>query len=281
VNPWTLAWRRFIHTPSALAGVVVVGGVAAAALLAPLLAPADPLAQPDPVALQNLPPGPGHLLGTDAFSRDVLSRTLYGARISLSVGMGAALLAMIIGGAIGIAAGLGSPLVDLALMRLVDVMLALPRIFLLMAVFALWESLPTAAVIALIAVTGWFHTSRLVRAHVRELRGSEFVTAATALGAGPSGVVRHLLPHVGTTLIVSATLDVGNIVLLEAGLSFLGLGVRPPTPSWGNMIMEGRELLSQAPGVALAPGLALVLTVIAFNLVGDALRDALEPRHAR
>jgi len=281
VSPWRRAGRRFFGDRAAVIGLGVAGAVLLAALLAPLLAPYPPNAQPDPVALQRLAPGARHLLGTDAFSRDVLSRVLFGARVSLTVGLGAALLAVLIGGSVGLAAGLARPWLDRLLMRGVDVALALPRIFLLLAVFALWEGVPIGAVILLIAVTGWFETSRLVRAHVRSLRTADFVLAATALGAGPGRIARHLLPHVAATIIVSATLDIGNIILLEAGLSYLGLGVRPPTPTWGNMILEGRDLLFTAPWVAVAPGVALVLTVVAFNLVGDGMRDALDPRGVR
>jgi peptide/nickel transport system permease protein len=274
-------WRRVAAHPPALGGGAVAAVVLLAAAAAPLLAPADPTYIPDPVGQQLLPPGPGHLLGTDALSRDVLSRLLYGARVSLAVGIGSAVLAVLVGGAVGFAAGLARPAVDGALMRSVDVLLALPRVFLLLAVFALWQGVPIPVLIVVIALTGWFETSRLVRTHVRQLRRADFVTAAVALGGGRRRVLGHLLPHVAATIIVSATLDIGSIILLEAGLSFLGLGATPPAPTWGNMIREGHSLMFTAPWVALAPGLALTLTVIAFNLLGDGLRDALEPRRAR
>lgn len=274
-------WRRVFHNRPALLGGATVLLVLVVALLAPLLAPHDPLAMPDPVGMRAAAPSFSHWLGTDAFSRDVLSRLLFGARVSLAVGIASAALAVLIGGAVGFAAGLGGTAVDTLLMRGVDVLLALPRVFLLLAVFALWEGVPLNALILVIALTGWFPTSRLVRAHVRTLRGSDWARATIALGGGPRRVVRHLLPHVAATIIVSATLDIGNIILLEAGLSFLGLGMRPPTPTWGNMILEGRSLLFTAPWVALAPGIALTLTVIAFNLLGDGLRDALDPRAGR
>ncbi len=271
-------WTRVRRRGPAMAGLALVTVAVAAAVFAPWLTPYHPNAITDPVGSQLLPPGAAHWLGTDAFSRDVLTRILHGARISLAVGLGAAVLATVLGGVVGFAAGLGPPLLDAALMRGVDVLLALPRLFLLLAVFALWEGLPLWAVVGLIAATGWFETSRLVRAHVRELRSADFLTAAVALGAGPMRLVRHLLPHVAATLIVSATLDVGGVILLEAGLSFLGLGLQPPTATWGNMILEGRSLLFTAPWVALAPGVALTITVVAFNLFGDGLRDALDPR---
>jgi peptide/nickel transport system permease protein len=275
-------WARFRARRVAVVGLVVVVLLAVAALGAPLFAPADPLAQPDPVALQNQPPSPEHPLGTDRFSRDVMSRLLYGARVSLGIGAAAALLAAVIGAGVGVAAGLGSPLVDQLLMRGVDVALALPRVFLLLLVLALWEGAPAGVVIVLLAVTGWFQTSRVVRALVRRLREAEFVQAARALGTGRWGLVRrHLLPHLAPTVIVAATLDVGNIILLESGLSYLGLGIRPPAPSWGNMILDGKDQLLGTPWVAAAPGLALLVTVVAFNLLGDGLQDALDPRRER
>jgi len=277
VSPWRHAVRRFARNRPAVAGAALVALLAAGALLAPVAG--DPLAQPDPVGLQDRPPSPAHPLGTDPFSRDVLSRTLHGARVSLVIGVGAALLAVTLGAGVGLAAGVAGRRTDQLLMRGVDVAMALPRIVLLLAVFGVWREAPAAAVVALIAATGWFQTSRIVRAMVLALRESDFVLAARALGAGgPAIVRRHLLPHVAAPVIVSASLDVGNIILLEAGLSYLGLGVRPPTPTWGNMIMDGKDVLLTAPWVALAPGLALVATVVAFNLAGDGIRDALDPR---
>lgn len=271
---------RARRNPALLVGGTIVLLMLLVALLAPLVAPYDPLAVPDPVGQQHLEPGVSHPLGTDAFSRDILSRLIYGARVSLAVGIGSALLAVLIGGAVGLAAGLAGPLVDGLLMRAVDVLLALPRIFILMAALAFWEGAPLWGIITLIAVTGWFDTSRLVRQHTRSLVQSDFVVAARALGGRATHVARHLLPHVSATVIVSATLDVGNIMIIEAGLSYLGLGVRPPTPSWGNMILEGRGALFTAPWEVLAPGIALVVTAVAFNMVGDALRDALNPKLA-
>lgn len=263
--------------PSMMLGAGIAAAVIAAAVLAPLVTSQNPLAMPDPVGLRAAPPSPAHLLGTDGFSRDVLSRLLYGARISLAVGIGSALLSVLIGSLVGIAAGLGGPALDTLLMRTVDVALALPRVFILLATLALWEGAPLGAIILLIAVTGWFGSSRLVRADVRRLLAEPWADATLALGGGRRRLLRHLLPHIASTIIVSATIDIGNIILLEAGLSFLGLGIGPPTPSWGNMILEGRALFFTAPWVTLAPGAALTLTVVAFNLVGDGLRDALNP----
>ncbi|MFI5206386.1 MAG: ABC transporter permease [Gemmatimonadales bacterium] len=229
-RPWTRALGRLRANRGAAAGSLAALLLLVVAVLAPLLAPHDPLAMPDPVGLRAAAPSLHYLLGTDAFSRDVFSRLLFGARVSLTVGIASAGLAVLIGGAVGFAAGLGPRPLDAALMRGVDVLLALPRVFILLAVLALWESAPLWAMIALIAATGWFSTSRLVRAHVRALRGADWAAATVALGGGRRRLARHLLPHVAATIIVSATLDVGNIILLEAGLSFLGLGLKPPTP---------------------------------------------------
>jgi peptide/nickel transport system permease protein len=281
VSPLRRAWTRFRAHRLAVASGALAVLLVLAALGAPLLAPADPLAQPDPVALQNQPPSTEHPLGTDRFSRDVASRLVYGARVSLGIGVAAALLAVLIGAGVGLAAGLGSPLVDQALMRSVDVGLALPRVFLVLLALALWEDAPAGAVIGLIAVTGWFQTSRVVRALVLRLRTSDFVLAAHALGAPGSRLALHLLPHVAPAVIVSAMLDVGNIILLESGLAYLGLGVRAPAPSWGNMILEGKDQLLSAPWVAVAPGVALLVTVAAFNILGDGLQAALDPRGER
>ena len=277
-SAWGVGLRRFLRSTPARLGAAAAALVVLAALLAPLLAPHDPLAMPDPVGLRAAAPTASHWLGTDAYSRDVLSRLLYGARVSLAVGLASASLAVLIGGLVGLAAGLGGATLDALLMRGVDVLMALPRFFLLLAALALWRGAPLGTLVLLIALTGWFQTSRLVRAHTRILLGSEWPRATIALGGGRRRLVRHLLPHVGATIIVSATLDIGSIILLEAGLSFLGLGLQPPNPTWGNMIYEGRALLFTAPWVALAPGLALTATVIAFNLLGDGLRDALDPR---
>jgi peptide/nickel transport system permease protein len=275
------AWSDFRGRRAAVVGAAVTGAVVLVTLAAPLLAPHDPAAILDPVNLRLQPPGMAHPLGTDLLSRDVLSRVLHGARVSLLVGIAAAALAAIIAGAVGFAAGSGGSRLDSILMRGVDVLLALPRFFMVMVIFAFRDGLPLIAIVALLGATGWFDLARQVRSRVRELAGSDFVTAARALGGGRMRVARHLLPHVAATLIVGASLDVGNIMLLEAGLSFLGLGVAPPTPTWGNMILEGREVLFSAPWVALAPGVALVTTVTAINLAGDGLRDILDPRSRR
>ncbi len=261
--------------------LLAVGLLYLIALAAPLLAPYDPAAQLDLVAGRLLPPSLVHPLGTDALSRDVLSRLLYGARLSLSIAALAVLVAVTVGTAVGLAAGLAPGALDAFLMRAVDAALAIPRVFLLLVVLALWEHGGVTALVLVLGLTGWLGTSRLVRAEVLSLRRRDFVLAARALGLpGWRIALRHVLPNAAAPIIVTATLGVGNTVLLEAALSFLGIGVRPPLPSWGNMIADGQAFLPTAPWQAIVPGLAVVGTVIAFSVLGEALRDALDPRSA-
>ncbi len=219
-------------------------------------------------------------LGSDAFGRDVWARLLYGARISLSIGALAALLAMTLGVAIGGAAAYAGGAVDFALMRFVDSMLAFPRLFLVVALAAVFETGETVVVLVL-AATGWMGASRLVRAEILALRERDFVAAAEAVGQRPRRIfLRHLLPNALAPVIVSTALLVGDIILVEAALSFLGLGVQPPTPSWGNMVADGAHHVATAWWVSTFPGLAIALAVVALHLLGDGLRDALDPRFA-
>lgn len=260
-------------------GLALVAALYLVALLAPWLAPYDPAAQLDLVAGKLLGPSLAHPLGTDAVSRDLLSRLLYGARLSLWIAALAVLLAVTLGTAVGLAAGLAGGAVDALLMRAVDAALAVPRVFLLIVVLALWQHGGVVALILVLGVTGWFGTSRLVRAEVQSVRRRDFVLAARALGlSGGRIALRHVLPNVAGPIIVTATLGVGNTVLLEAALSFLGIGVRPPLASWGNMIADGQGFLATSPWQAIVPGLAVVGTVMAFSVLGDALRDAWDPR---
>jgi peptide/nickel transport system permease protein len=251
--------------------------LAAAAVIGPTFLP-DPLAQPDILA-GSLPPGLGHPFGTDQLSRDVLARVVAGAQISLSVALLAVALSATIGGAVGLVAGYWGGAVDAVLMRFVDGALAIPRLFILLLTLAVWERIPVTALVLMIGATGWFSTSRLVRGEVLRLREESYVRAAEALGARRRRVIfRHLLPNALGPLLVASTLAVGDVILLEAGLSFLGLGIQPPTPSWGGMILESKEVLVSAPWTGIFPGLAIVITVLSVNLFGDALRDALDPR---
>jgi peptide/nickel transport system permease protein len=253
--------------------------LATAAIVGPAFLP-DPLAQPD-ILGGSLPPGLGHPFGTDQLSRDVLARVVAGARISLSVALLAVALSATIGAAVGLIAGYWGGLVDAALMRFVDGALAIPRLFILLLTLAVWERIPVAALVLLIGASGWFGTSRLVRGEVLRLREESYVRAAEALGARRRHVIfRHLLPNALGPLLVASTLGVGDVILLEAGLSFLGLGVQPPTPSWGGMILDSKEVLVSAPWTGVFPGLAILITVLSVNLFGEALRDALDPRRA-
>jgi peptide/nickel transport system permease protein len=265
------------------AGALLIGLVVALAVLAPVVAPLDPAAQRDVVATRLLPPGATdvfgsfHLLGTDRLGRDVWSRLVYGARVSLGVGVLAVLLSVGIGILIGAAAALARGSVRTLLLALTDFALALPRVVLILLLAALWSpNLPL--VVLVLGLTGWMPIARLVHAESRALMQRPFVEAAVALGSGRRRLLfRHLVPNVATPVIVAAALGVGNAILLEAGLSFLGMGVQPPAPSWGNMIASGRDALVNAPWIAIAPGGALVLVVVGCTLLGDALQDQLTP----
>jgi ABC-type dipeptide/oligopeptide/nickel transport system permease subunit len=258
-------------------GLLLVALVVAAAVLAPWLAPFDPLSGD----LRNaylLGPGGRFLLGTDSQGRDVLSRVLYGARLSLSVGLISQSVAVSLGVVLGLVAGYYGRWVDAVVMRLADVTLAFPTLLLLIAVAAAVKpSLPVVFVV--IGIVGWAGMARLVRGQVLVLKRSEFVLAAQALGALDRRVLlRHLLPNVRTQVIIAATLGIAGSMMAEAALSFVGLGAQPPTPSWGAMVADGRDLLRVAPWVSFAPGIAIGLAVLGFNLVGDALRAAYDPR---
>jgi peptide/nickel transport system permease protein len=262
----------------ALAALVVL---AAAVVLVPALASHDPLRIEDVLARRLVPPfgrdarGVFHLLGTDRFGRDLFVRMMLAGRLSLLVGFAGAALAGLTGTVAGALAGWSGGVVDRALMAAADFLLALPRLVLLLVGVALWEP-GLATILVVLALTGWMGIARLVRAEVIAVRARPFVPAAEALGARPRRVlVRHVLPNAIGPALVATTLGVGNAILLESGLSFLGLGIQPPAPSWGNMIAGGRDLLVVAPWVALAPGIALVATVLAVSVLGDAWRDRL------
>jgi peptide/nickel transport system permease protein len=274
-------WRRFFRLRPTSWGLGILTFLLLVALAAPLLAPFDPNRQLDIVQLTNRPPSWTFLLGTDPLSRDVWSRLVYGTRVSLGIGALGALVAVALGTLVGALAGYYRRWIDAVLMRGVDVGLALPRIFVLLMAVALWDGLPFAALVVAIGLTSWFGTSRLVRAEVLSLRQRDFVVAARALGAGSSRViVRHVLPNAAAPIIVSAALGVGNVLLLEAALSFLGIGVPPPDASWGNMIADGMPSIYTAPWSTFFPGLAISLVVMSLNGVADGVRDALDPREA-
>ena len=218
------------------------------------------------------------LLGSDGFGRDMLSRMLYGARVSLAVGLLAVALALTLGIALGAAAALGGWLVDALVMRGVDALLSFPWLFLMLALSALFRP-GTSATVAILGLTAWMGISRLTRAEILSLKNREFVVAARAIGQRPLAIFwRHLLPNAFTPVLIQATLLIGVLIVVESSLSFLGMGIQPPVPSWGNLISEGRPVLLQAWWVATFPGAAIAVTVIAFNLLADGLRDTLDPR---
>jgi len=273
---WIGRWRRAMSWPVALLALLIVLVIAV-----PMLAPRDPLAIGDVLSLRLLPPGARdvngelHLLGTDRFGRDLFVRMMLAGRISLAVGVVGSLLAGALGTLLGALAAWRRGAVDATLMAVADALLAVPRLVLLLVCAALWRPGLTTVVVVLVA-TGWMGVARLVRGEVLGVKTLAYIDAASALGASSWRVLwRHAIPNALGPAIVSTTLGVGNAILLESGLSFLGLGIQPPRPSWGNMIAGGRDLHVAAPWVAIAPGAALILTVLACTLIGDSLRDRL------
>jgi len=274
--PAPLVWKRLTRDPWGRLGLAIVATLAVLAVAAPLLAPGDPF-RGDLAASLRAPSG-AFLLGSDAQGRDILSRVLYGARLSLAVGLISQGIAMTLGVTLGLVAGYYGRWVEGVIMRVADVTLAFPSLLLLIAIAAAVKpSLPVVFVV--IGVVGWAGMARLVRGQVLVVRGLEYVQAARALGASDARIIaRHLLPNVVAPVIVAATLGIGGAIMAEAALSFIGLGAQPPTPSWGAMVAEGRDLLRVAPWVSLVPGLAIGLAVLGTNLLGDGLRDALDVR---
>ncbi len=269
-------FRTFYANPLAIAGTVVVGLLLFVAVAAPLIAPYDPQAIDTWHILEA--PSAAHWLGTDALGRDCLSRLVYGARISLLVGFVAVGIATLTGTLLGAVAGYYGGRIDWLIMRLVDIMLCFPTIFLIMAVIAflqpsIWN------IMAVIGLTGWMGVARLVRAEFLSLRKRDFVLAARISGASDFRIaIFHILPNALAPVLVSATLGVGGAILTESALSFLGIGVQPPVPSWGNMLTEGKDNLEIAWWLSVYPGLAILVTVLGYNLLGEGLRDALDPR---
>lgn len=282
-----LAWWRFTQHRMAVAGLLVVALLAASSVLAPWLSPYDP--DKPQLQAQLQPPSLGHPLGTDDLGRDLLTRILYGGRISLSIGVWAMTLAVLVGTAVGAAAGYYGRTVDSVLMRFTDLMLSVPQLFALIVLALLLRSFPVPflrggvlAIILTIALLSWMTVARLVRASFLSLREQTFVEAARALGNSSFRIMaRHILPNAASPIIVAATLRVASSIITESGLSFLGFGVQPPTSTWGNMLKNAQDQMITAPWTAIFPGLFIFVTVIAINYVGDGLRDALDPRHLR
>lgn len=267
--------RGLWRDPSAITGLVIVAVFAIVALLAPWLAPHDPL---EIVGPGRQGPGPDHLLGTDAIGRDFLSRLMHGARLSLGSATIAAMLVMTLGVLFGTVAGYYGGVVDAVVMRLVDVILAFPGIILALAIAGLFRPGLLTVMVGLVTVW-WVGYARIIRGLVLSVRERDFVTGARALGAGDLRILaRHVLPHVLPPVVVLITIEMGSLVLAIAGLNFLGLGAQPPTPEWGAMLNEGRGYFTSDFRMIVAPGTAITLVVLGFNLLGDGLRDVLDPK---
>ena len=269
-------WRRFFKDRMAIAGLAVVLAFFALSVLSPLIAQYDP----GRIDVDNIlaPPSATHLLGTDDLGRDVFSRMVYGAGISLKVGFVAVGIAVFIGIILGAVSGYYGGLIDVIIMRLVDIMLCFPSFFLILSVIAFLEP-SIFNIMAVIGLTSWMGITRLVRAEFLSLKERDFVLAERAIGAGaPRIIFMHILPNALAPVLVSATLGIASAVLTESALSFLGIGVQPPTPSWGNMLTQGKEVLGVAWWMSVFPGIAILLTVLGYNLLGEGIRDAIDPR---
>ncbi len=268
--------RRFSKNRLAVFSAIIVLLLIAVASLASVISPYDPTA----IDVHNVlsPPDRTHLLGTDELGRDLLSRMIYGSRVSLKVGFVAVGIAIMIGIIIGSLAGFYGGMIDAILMRFVDIMLAFPTFFLILAVIAILEP-NIFTIMAVIGVTGWMDVARLVRAEFLSLKERDFVESARALGVSNKRLIfRHILPNALSPVFVAATFGVAGAILTESGLSFLGLGVQPPDPSWGNILTSGKDNIEVAWWLSLYPGLAILVTVLSYNLIGEGLRDALDPR---
>lgn len=271
------AWRRFIRNRVALVGLGLLLFIVVVAIFAPVLAPYDPIEDLD-TALRGCPPSPQHLFGCDHLGRDLLSRVIYGSRVALIAGIGATIISVCIGVVVGALAGFLGGWSDSVLSRIIDTLMAFPIIALLIVLAAVMGP-SLATTVFVIGITVWSRYARVVRADVLSLRERDFVIAARASGVRDWRIIwRHLVPNVMGPVIVLASLGIGSIIILEAALSFLGLGVRPPTPSWGSILADGRAYILRYPHIAFFPGLMIVITVLAFNFVGDGLRDALDPK---
>jgi len=268
--------KRFSRNTLSVIGAAVVLSLITISLLAPFLSPYDPTT----IDVYNVlsPPGKTHWLGTDELGRDLLSRIIWGSRVSLKVGVVAVSIALMIGILVGSVAGFYGGKVDAVLMRFVDIMLAFPTFFLILAVIAILEP-NIYTIMAVIGVTGWMDVARLVRAEFLSLKERDFVDAGRAIGISNARLIfRHILPNALSPVFVAATFGVAGAILTESGLSFLGLGVQPPDPSWGNILTSGKDNIEIAWWLSLYPGLAILITVLSYNLVGEGLRDALDPR---
>lgn len=269
-------WKALRRRRLAMGGAAVIALLVAVGIGGPWIAPYDPLAQDLSKSLDG--PSWEHWFGTDSFGRDILSRVLYGARISLLVGVASQGIAFSLGVALGVVSGYYGGKIDGVIMRLADVTLAFPTLLLLIAITAAFQPGLTVLFVA-IGIVGWAGLARLVRSQTLVVRELDFIQAARALGMSDLRLLaRHVLPNTLAPAIIAVTLGMAGAILLEAALSFIGLGAQPPTPSWGAMISDGRDFLRTAPWISIFPGLAIGLVVLGFNLFGDGLRDAMDPR---
>ncbi|HJV35355.1 oligopeptide ABC transporter permease [Geomonas sp.] len=279
-RPYQEFWRRFCENRFAVAGLVVIVALFILAFSAPFITPYHP----DTIDAWHvlLPPSSSHWFGTDDLGRDVLTRVIFGARISLLVGFVAVGISILIGTIVGLLSGYYAGWTDTVLMRAVDIVLCFPTFFLILAVIAMLDRPSIWYIMVIIGVTSWTGVARLVRAEVLSLNSRDFVLAARTIGASDARIIfRHILPNALSPVLVSATLGVAGAILTESALSYLGLGVQPPTPSWGNILTSGKEFIEFAWWLSLFPGLAILVTVLSYNLVGEGIRDALDPRKAR
>lgn len=269
-------WRRVLGQKSGAVGFTLAVLILLGAILAPIAAPHDPLEMNMNEALEA--PSVSHPFGTDVFGRDVMSRLMYGARISMQVAVASRLLSLVLGTVLGLIAGYYGRRLDSLIMRLADVTLAYPGLLLLIAVMAAVGPSRKALIIAL-GVVGWASVARIVRAQVLSIKEREYVTAIRSLGGGHAGILfRHLLPNCLSQLVIVFSMGLGMGIMAESSMSFLGLGAQPPTPSWGSMISSGLDYLRVAPWLSLAPGIGITVAVLGFNLLGDAIRDVLDPK---
>jgi len=260
----------------ALAGLIFIVVILLFAVLAPVISPYDPASIDTKSVLS--PPSKAHIFGTDTLGRDIFSRIVYGARISLSVGLIAVGIAVLVGVFFGSIAGYYGGKIDYVIMRFVDIMLCFPTLFLILAVIAILEP-SIFNIMAVIGLTGWMGVARLIRAEVLTIKERDYVAASKVMGASDAWIIlKHLIPNAIGPVMVSATLGVGGAILTESALSFLGIGVQPPTPSWGNILMDGKSTLGVAWWLTIYPGVFILLTVLSYNLLGEGLRDMLEPR---
>ncbi len=274
---WQIAWRRLRRHHLAMGGLLIIGLLIGVAVFAPWIAPYK-FEQIDLMNRFGRPFHPGHTLGTDDLGHDVLTRLLYAGRVSLTVGFAAALSAVALGTMVGVVAGFYGGTVDNILMRLTDVVLTLP-IFGVLLLLGRYFGGGILPIVAIIGLFGWTIAARLVRGEILRLKTQDFTDAARAMGATEARIIfRHLLPNAMAPIIVAATLDVGGAILTEAALSYFGVGIQPPTPSWGNMLQNAQSYLWTSPWLAFWPGAMIFLTVLCFNFFGDGLRDALDPR---